>query len=88
MHPTCVWTCAALPNGDIVSGSGDGVVRVWTRDPARFATTEEASVYEASLASDIASGAVGADISKVIAPQSEFPFIVFKEKAKKHTANF
>lgn len=33
-----VWSVACLSNGDIVAGTSDGVVRVFTRDPERFAT--------------------------------------------------
>lgn len=33
-----VWSVACLRNGDIVTGSSDAVVRVFTKDPARYAT--------------------------------------------------
>lgn len=32
-----VWSVASLKNGDIVTGSSDGVVRVFTRDESRYA---------------------------------------------------
>ncbi|XP_060528385.1 phospholipase A-2-activating protein [Cylas formicarius] len=32
-----VWTVQCLPNGDIVSGSSDGVVRIFTKDESRYA---------------------------------------------------
>ncbi|KAG5881794.1 hypothetical protein JTB14_037091 [Gonioctena quinquepunctata] len=32
-----VWTVACLPNGDIVTGSSDGVIRVFTQDEGRIA---------------------------------------------------
>lgn len=35
-----VWSVACLANGDIVTGTSDGVVRVFTKDPTRFATEE------------------------------------------------
>lgn len=39
IHPTqSVWSVACLKNGDIVTGSSDGVVRVFTRDSDRFAS--------------------------------------------------
>ncbi|XP_055917691.1 phospholipase A-2-activating protein [Eupeodes corollae] len=39
IHPTqSVWSVACLKNGDIVTGSSDGVVRVFTRDASRFAS--------------------------------------------------
>ncbi|XP_054743311.1 phospholipase A-2-activating protein-like [Anastrepha obliqua] len=38
VHPAqSVWSVACLKNGDIVTGSSDGVVRVFTKDPARYA---------------------------------------------------
>ncbi|XP_067623064.1 phospholipase A-2-activating protein [Eurosta solidaginis] len=38
IHPAqSVWSVACLKNGDIVTGSSDGVVRVFTKDPARYA---------------------------------------------------
>ncbi|XP_055859180.1 phospholipase A-2-activating protein [Episyrphus balteatus] len=39
IHPTqSVWSVACLKNGDIVTGSSDGVVRVFTRDTSRYAS--------------------------------------------------
>ncbi|XP_066245153.1 phospholipase A-2-activating protein [Euwallacea similis] len=32
-----VWSVDCLPNGDVVTGSSDGVIRVFTRDKSRFA---------------------------------------------------
>lgn len=32
-----VWSVTCLDNGDIVAGSSDGIVRVFTKDPARYA---------------------------------------------------
>jgi phospholipase A-2-activating protein len=37
-HPTTsVWCVAAMPNGDIISGASDGVVRIFTRAEERIA---------------------------------------------------
>jgi hypothetical protein len=45
MHPaTSVWTVTSLPNGDIVSGTSDGLIRIFTRDPTRQASQEELQV--------------------------------------------
>lgn len=33
-----VWSIACLKNGDIVTGTSDAVVRIFTRDPSRYAT--------------------------------------------------
>ncbi|CDK27120.1 unnamed protein product [Kuraishia capsulata CBS 1993] len=35
-----VWDVTVQSNGDIVSGSSDGIVRVFTNDPARYASPE------------------------------------------------
>ena len=50
-HPGCVWDLAYLPNGDLVTGCGDGVVRVWTKQSERVASAEAAEIFEAQLAS-------------------------------------
>ncbi|ELT98127.1 hypothetical protein CAPTEDRAFT_160241 [Capitella teleta] len=50
-HPTqSVWTCCILPNGDIVTGASDGVVRVFSCDPLRQASSEEVQAFEDTLA--------------------------------------
>ncbi|KAL4236565.1 hypothetical protein ACF0H5_004950 [Mactra antiquata] len=50
-HPTLsIWSVCALPNGDIVSGSGDGIIRVFTCNPERIASTEELKSFEDQIA--------------------------------------
>lgn len=50
-HPTLsIWTVCALPNGDVVSGASDGVIRVFTTDARRIASTEELKVYDEQIA--------------------------------------
>lgn len=41
-----VWTVACLNNGDIVTGSSDGVVRVFTKDPKRMANATTLNAFE------------------------------------------
>ncbi|XP_048484837.1 phospholipase A-2-activating protein [Plutella xylostella] len=41
-----VWAVQCLENGDIVTGSSDGIVRVFTADPARFADAATLAAYE------------------------------------------
>eukprot|EP00698_Gefionella_okellyi_P000254 TRINITY_DN1021_c0_g1_i1.p1 TRINITY_DN1021_c0_g1~~TRINITY_DN1021_c0_g1_i1.p1 ORF type:complete len:736 (+),score=194.62 TRINITY_DN1021_c0_g1_i1:88-2295(+) len=48
-HPHVVWTVVALPNGDIVTGCGDSVVRIFTKDPARVASADELAAYQSML---------------------------------------
>lgn len=45
-----VWSVACLRNGDIVTGTSDGVVRVFTKDPSRTAPPDALKAYEAALA--------------------------------------
>eukprot|EP00727_Mastigamoeba_balamuthi_P005663 m51a1_g1716 hypothetical protein (783) ;mRNA; f:46069-49053 len=67
VHPACVWACACVgASGDLATACADGCVRLWTRDAARWAAADVREAYEASLASDIASGAVGVDVSAVL----------------------
>lgn len=40
-----VWAVACLDNGDIVTGTSDGVVRIFTKDPNRVASDETVAAY-------------------------------------------
>lgn len=46
-----VWAVACLANGDIVTGTSDAVVRVFTRDPARVAVETVQNAYAVSVQS-------------------------------------
>ncbi|XP_071874817.1 phospholipase A2 activator protein [Bombus fervidus] len=46
-----VWCLALLPNGDIVTGSSDGVVRIFTCNPEEYAELEELQEFEQQVAS-------------------------------------
>ncbi|GBP48926.1 Phospholipase A-2-activating protein [Eumeta japonica] len=43
---TTVWSVACLSNGDIVTGSSDGVIRVFTKDLNRYASETVLKQYE------------------------------------------
>ena len=48
-HPSVVWDAAAVPcqdGFDIVTACGDGVARVWTRNPSRAAEQEIQEAYD------------------------------------------
>lgn len=46
-HPaTSVWSVALLPNSDIVTGSSDGYIRIFTKDPSRYASKEERDEFD------------------------------------------
>ncbi|XP_069621506.1 phospholipase A-2-activating protein isoform X1 [Ranitomeya imitator] len=44
-----VWCCCVLENGDIVVGSSDGVIRVFTKSQDRMASAEEIQAFEDEL---------------------------------------
>lgn len=46
-----VWSVCTLANGDIVAGSSDGVARVFTTDPERFADPDSQALFERQLSS-------------------------------------
>ncbi|XP_043601980.1 phospholipase A-2-activating protein [Bombus pyrosoma] len=46
-----VWCLASLPNGDIVTGSSDGVVRIFTCNPEEYADPEALQEFEQQVAS-------------------------------------
>jgi phospholipase A-2-activating protein len=65
-HPGVVWCVEALPNGDIVTGCQDGVVRVWTRASERAAPGEEIIMYEEQLAAQTVATQPGSvDVAKL-----------------------
>jgi len=41
-----VWSVATLPNGDVVSGTNDGVVRVFTRNPERAGDADHVAQFD------------------------------------------
>ncbi|KAF8743159.1 PFU (PLAA family ubiquitin binding), partial [Rhizoctonia solani] len=71
-HPAIsVWTVDAMPNGDIVTGCSDGVVRVFSRNESRWANAETIQAFENQVASQaIPSESVG-DVKKTDLPGPE-----------------
>ena len=52
VHPAIsVWAVSTMPNGDIVSGCSDGVVRVFSASEDRWATAADLATYEEQVAS-------------------------------------
>ncbi|KAG8039653.1 hypothetical protein G9C98_000382 [Cotesia typhae] len=49
---TSVWCIDILPNGDIVSGSSDGIIRIFSADSSRWASPEIMKVYETAIIDD------------------------------------
>jgi len=72
-HPAIsVWSVAVCAeNGDIVSGASDRIVRVFTRDPERFANAETTAQFEEAVkASSIPQQTL--DVNKENMPGPEF----------------
>lgn len=46
-----VWCCCILENGDVVVGSSDGIIRVFTESSERMASAEELEAFETELSS-------------------------------------
>ena len=44
-----VWTCCPLANGDVVVGSSDGVIRIFTSSPDRYAPEEELVAFQTQV---------------------------------------
>lgn len=44
-----VWAVACLKNGDIVTGTSDGVVRIFTKDPNRYADEKTLASYTVAV---------------------------------------
>uniref|UniRef100_A0A669BZA0 Phospholipase A2-activating protein n=1 Tax=Oreochromis niloticus TaxID=8128 RepID=A0A669BZA0_ORENI len=44
-----VWCCCILPNGDIVVGASDGIIRVFTEAEDRMASAEDLQAFEDEL---------------------------------------
>lgn len=48
-HPGCVWDAKFLENGDVVTACSDGVVRIWTVQLDRIASSVELESYFSRL---------------------------------------
>lgn len=52
VHPAIsVWGVSTMPNGDIVTGCSDGVVRVFSASEDRWAPADKIKAYEDQVAS-------------------------------------
>jgi len=65
IHPAIsVWAVSTMPNGDIVSGCSDGVVRVFSESQDRWASAEELKAFEAQVASQALPAEQVGDVKK------------------------
>lgn len=72
MHPAIsVWAVSSLPNGDIVSGTSDGVVRVFSEAEERWASADELKKYDDLIASQALPSQQVGDVKKSDLPGLE-----------------
>jgi len=70
-HPGTVWSVAVTPDSDVLTACSDGVARLFTRDPARFAAPDLVAAFEISVAARQVSSKMvgGVDLEKL--PKAE-----------------
>jgi len=72
VHPAIsVWSVSSMPNGDIVTGTSDGVVRVFTRAEDRWASVEDLKLYDDQVASQALPSQQIGDVKKDDLPGPE-----------------
>jgi phospholipase A-2-activating protein len=72
VHPAIsVWTVSTMPNGDIVSGCSDGIVRVFSAAEERWACQEDLKDYEKQVASQALPAQQIGDVKKTDLPGPE-----------------
>ena len=72
VHPAIsVWTVSTMPNGDIVTGCSDGVVRVFSSDEARWAAADQLKAYDDMVAAQALPAQQVGDVNKSDLPGPE-----------------
>jgi len=72
VHPAIsVWAVSVLPNGDIVSGCSDGVIRIFSASKERWASEEDLREYENQVASQALPSQQVGDVKKSDLPGPE-----------------
>ncbi len=72
VHPAIsVWSVSAMPNGDIVSGCSDGVVRVFSAQEERWAPADQLKAYDDLVASQSLPAQQVGDVKKSDLPGPE-----------------
>lgn len=72
VHPAIsVWTVATMPNGDIVTGTSDGKVRIFSAVEERWAPVQELQAYDAELAATAVPAEQVGDVKKDELPGEE-----------------
>ena len=60
-----------MPNGDIVTGASDGIVRVFTESTARLASPEDIKAYDDQVAAQAIPSQMVGDVRKSDLPGPE-----------------
>lgn len=72
IHPAIsVWSVSTMPNGDIVSGCSDGVVRVFSNSEDRWASEADLKAFEDQVSSQTLPSQQVGDVKKTDLPGSE-----------------
>jgi phospholipase A-2-activating protein len=72
VHPAIsVWAVSALPNGDIVTGASDGVVRVFSSAEERWSPEDQLKAYDEQVASSALPADQIGDVNKSELPGPE-----------------
>jgi phospholipase A-2-activating protein len=72
VHPAIsVWTVSGMPNGDIVTGASDGVVRIFSEAEERWASPEDLKAFDELVASQALPAQQVGDIKKSDLPGPE-----------------
>ncbi|XP_074640387.1 phospholipase A-2-activating protein-like [Tubulanus polymorphus] len=59
-HPaTSVWTVCTLSNGDVITGSSDGMIRIFSESPDRIAEPEQIQQFEEEVSASTIPSQVG-----------------------------
>lgn len=72
VHPAIsVWSVSTMPNGDIVTGCSDGVVRIFTAEESRYLPGDQLKAYEDQVASQALPAQQVGDVKKSDLPGLE-----------------
>jgi phospholipase A-2-activating protein len=72
VHPAIsVWATTTTPNGDIVSGCSDGIVRVFSASEERWTSQAELTEYETKVATQALPAQVVGNVKKSDLPDLE-----------------
>lgn len=72
VHPAIsVWSVSTMPNGDIVTGCSDSVVRVFSTEEARWAPANQLKAYDDLVAAQALPAQQVGDVKKSDLPGPE-----------------